>query len=110
MSDPIASTSLIARNRVKQSWFLFLSNLVQLSELIRTGRLDFMLLLPINTRFVISLRQIDLGGFVNAGFALSVIFYAGHQLHLSVTVPQILGYLLLVGASLLVHEVVLKPI
>src|SRR5947208_16443220 len=32
----------------------FLSNLVQLSELIRTGRLDFVLLLPINTRFVIS--------------------------------------------------------
>jgi ABC-2 type transport system permease protein len=81
----------------------FLSNLVQLSELIRTGRLDFMLLLPINTRFVISLRQIDLGGFVNAAFALSVIFYAGHQLHLSVTLPQILGYLLLVSASLLVH-------
>jgi len=71
----------------------FLSNLVQLSELIRTGRLDFMLLLPINTRFVISLRQIDLGGFVNAGFALSVIFYAGHHLHLSVTVAQILGRL-----------------
>jgi ABC-2 type transport system permease protein len=81
----------------------FLSNLVQLSELIRTGRLDFMLLLPINTRFVISLRQIDLGGFVNAGFALSVIFYAGHQLHLSVTIAQILGFLLLVAASLLVH-------
>src|SRR6476660_200633 len=40
----------------------FLSNLVQLSELIRTCRLDFVLLLPINTRFVISLRQIDLGG------------------------------------------------
>src|SRR3954470_25079223 len=32
---------------------IFLSNLVQLSELIRTGRLDFMLLLPINTRFLI---------------------------------------------------------
>ncbi len=81
----------------------FLSNLVQLSELIRTGRLDFMLLLPINTRFVISLRQIDLGGFVNAAFALSVIFYAGYQLQLSVTFGQVLGYLFLVCASLLVH-------
>ena len=38
----------------------FLTNCVQLSELIRTGRLDFMMLLPINTRFLISLRQVDL--------------------------------------------------
>src|SRR5277367_2486954 len=44
----------------------FLTNCTQLSELIRTGRLDFMLLLPMNTRFLISLRQVDLGGFVNA--------------------------------------------
>src|SRR5947208_13152871 len=49
----------------------FLTNCVQLSELIRTGRLDFMMLLPINTRFLISLRQVDLGGFVNASSALA---------------------------------------
>src|SRR6266403_5058797 len=41
----------------------FLINCAQLSELIRTGRLDFLLLLPVNTRFVVSLRQVDLGGF-----------------------------------------------
>ncbi|MGE5566371.1 MAG: hypothetical protein ACM3YN_09500, partial [Parcubacteria group bacterium] len=29
--------------------------------------MDFMLLLPANTRFLISFRQVDLGGFVNAG-------------------------------------------
>lgn len=82
---------------------VFLSNLVQLSELIRTGRLDFMLLLPINTRFVISFRQVDLGGFINAAFALSVITYAGHQLHLAIAPAQLLGYGFLVCASLLVH-------
>jgi len=32
-----------------------------------------MLLLPMNTRFLISLRQVDLGGFVNAGSALAVM-------------------------------------
>src|SRR3954464_15394914 len=52
---------------------VFLSNLVQLSELIRTGKLDFMLLLPINTRFLISLRQVDLGGFINAACAIAVM-------------------------------------
>jgi ABC-2 type transport system permease protein len=82
---------------------IFLSNLVQLSELIRTGRLDFMLLLPINTRFLISLRQVDLGGFINAACAIAVMFYSGYQLHLSPTLTQISGYLLLVCASLFVH-------
>ena len=40
---------------------IFLTNCTQLSELIRTGKLDFMLLLPVNTRFMISFRQVDLG-------------------------------------------------
>src|SRR5258708_20110181 len=44
---------------------IFLTNCVQLSELVRSGKLDFMLLLPVNTRFIISLRQVDLVGFFN---------------------------------------------
>ena len=44
----------------------FLINCTNLSELVRTGKLDFLLLLPVNTRFVVSLRQVDLGAFVNA--------------------------------------------
>jgi ABC-2 family transporter protein len=47
----------------------FLVNCTNLSELIRTGKLDFLLLLPVNTRFVVSLRQVDLGAFVNAALA-----------------------------------------
>src|SRR5215469_10945830 len=35
----------------------FLVNCTNLSELVRTGKLDFLLLLPVNTRFVVSLRQ-----------------------------------------------------
>jgi ABC-2 type transport system permease protein len=82
---------------------LLLSNLVHLSEDIRTGRLDFMLLLPVNTRFLISLRQVDLGGFVNAAVACAVMIYAGLQLSLSPRFEQCIGFLLLVIAGLLVH-------
>ena len=60
----------------------FLVNCTQLSELVRTGKLDFLLLLPVNTRFIISLRQVDLGGFVNALLAVGVMAYASAQLHL----------------------------
>lgn len=81
----------------------FLVNCTQLSEMIRTGKMDFMLLLPVNTRFLVSLRQVDLGAFVNAACAAAVMFYAGKQLTLSPTVSQITGFLLLCVASVLIH-------
>jgi ABC-2 type transport system permease protein len=81
----------------------FLVNCTQLSELIRTGKLDFMLLLPVNTRFLISLRQVDLGGFVNASSAVAVMIYAGMKLELVPTFAQIFGFLLLAVAGILIH-------
>jgi ABC-2 type transport system permease protein len=44
----------------------FLINCTNLSELVRNGKFDFLLMLPVNSRFVTSLRQVDLGAFVNA--------------------------------------------
>ncbi|MBM3836482.1 MAG: hypothetical protein FJ398_00740 [Verrucomicrobia bacterium] len=82
---------------------LFLTNCVQLSDYIRTGRLDFLLLLPINTRFLISLRHVDLGGFVNAASALAVMGYAGWQLQLAPSAAQVLGFFLLCLCGLLIH-------
>src|SRR4029077_1837065 len=57
----------------------FLVNCTNLSELVRTGKLDFLMLLPINTRFVVSFRQVDLGAYVNAAFGGAVIAYAAHK-------------------------------
>jgi ABC-2 type transport system permease protein len=82
---------------------IFLSNCVQLSEYIRTGKLDFMLLLPVNTRFLISFRQVDLGGFFNAASALVVMVYALIKLQLSITAAQIVGFILLATAGILIH-------
>src|SRR5437763_13246459 len=79
----------------------FLVNCTNLSELVRTGKLDFLLLLPVNTRFVVSLRQVDLGAFVNAGFAVALMGYAARQLHLVPAVPQVLGFLALCVAGVL---------
>lgn len=82
---------------------LFLNNCTQLSENIRTGKLDFMLLLPVNTRFLISMRTVDLGSFVNAFLAIGVMFYAGHQLRLEPTAWQVIGFLLLCIAGIAIH-------
>lgn len=82
---------------------LFLTNCTNLSEHVRTGRLDFFLLFPVNSRFLISVRQVDLGAFVNAGSAVAVMLYAARRLALTPSVGQVLGFCLLCGAGLLVH-------
>lgn len=82
---------------------LFLLNCSNLSELVRTGRLDFLLLLPVNTRFLVSLRQIDLGAFVNAASAVVVIAYAARQLALTPSFAQVAGFLALCAAGVLIH-------
>src|SRR6478672_9336007 len=81
----------------------FLVNCTNLSELVRTGKLDFLLLLPVNTRFVVSLRQVDLGAFVNALSALGVMIYAANRMHLVPTFLQICVFLGLCLAGVLIH-------
>ena len=86
---------------------LFLTNCTQLSDFIRTGKLDFLLLLPVNTRFLLSMRQVDLGGFVNAASAVAVMTYAGCQLHLTLSLAQLVGFVVLCGASIMIHYALL---
>jgi viologen exporter family transport system permease protein len=81
----------------------FLINCTNLSELVRTGKLDFLLLLPVNTRFVVSLRQVDLGAFVNATFALAVMAYAAHQMHFVPNPLQIFGFFALCIVGIVIH-------
>lgn len=81
----------------------FLVNCTNLSELVRTGKLDFLLLLPVNTRFVVSFRQVDLGAFVNASFAVAVMGYAATQMHLVPSFIQVMGFLVLCLAGIVIH-------
>jgi ABC-2 type transport system permease protein len=96
---------LVAASNFIQQIFqaFFLINLTNLSELVRSGKLDFLLLLPVNTRFVISFRQVDLGGFFNAAAAACVMGYAAHQLGLHPTLPQLGGFLALCLIGVLTH-------
>jgi ABC-2 type transport system permease protein len=87
--------------QIFQSFFLV--NCTNLSDMVRTGKLDFLLLLPVNTRFIISLRQVDLGGFVNAISAVGVMAYAAAKLHVVPTLPQVCGFLVLCVAGILIH-------
>jgi ABC-2 type transport system permease protein len=96
---------LIAASNFIQQVFhgFFLVNLTGLSDLVRTGKLDFLLVQPVNTRFIVSLRQIDLGAFVNALVAVSVMTYAGFKLGIRPGVGEVSLFLLLCGVGVMVH-------
>ena len=96
---------LIGGSHLIQQMFqaFFLINCTNLSELVRTGKLDFLLLLPVNTRFVVSLRQVDLGAFVNATLAICVMIYAASRMALVPNLLQILGFLVLCTAGVIIH-------
>lgn len=81
----------------------FLINCTNLSELVRTGKLDFLLLLPVNSRFMISVRQLDLGSFVNAAVAAAVMIFAARQLELVPSFLQLVGFIGLCLAGVLIH-------
>ena len=72
---------LIGGSHFIQQFFqaFFLINCTNLSELVRSGKLDFLLLLPINSRFIVSLRQVDLGAFVNGASAVGIMAYAARS-------------------------------
>jgi len=82
---------------------LFLVNCTHISELVRTGKLDFLLLLPVNSRFILSVRQLDLGAFVNAGIAVGVMLYAASQLQLAPTPARIAAFAALTVVGVLIH-------
>ncbi len=96
---------LIAASNFIQQIFhgIFLVNLTNLSDLVRTGKLDFLLVQPVNPRFIVSLRQIDLGAFVNALIALVVMIYAGIQLGIRPGLTDVVLFLVLCAIGILIH-------
>src|SRR5580698_8005904 len=93
-----------ASNFIQQLYqAFFLTNCTNLSELVRTGRMDFLLLLPVNSRFLVSLRVVDLGAFVNAVFGLCVMIFAAVKLQLHPTAGQLAGFSALCIVGVMIH-------
>jgi ABC-2 type transport system permease protein len=71
----------------------FMSNADEFSELIRTGGLDFALLKPIDTQFLISLRRIEWASLANMTVAIVLMAYALPRIEgFTLTVWQIMLY------------------
>jgi len=68
----LATTTLI--NSLVEAFFM--PNAEEFSELVRTGGLDFALLKPIDTQFLISLTKVDWSGFSNFAFGCGLLVYS----------------------------------
>ena len=93
-----------ASNFIQQVYqAFFLTNCTNMSELVRTGKMDFLLALPVNTRFVVSTRVVDLGSFVNAAFGLSVLCFATYKAGVHPTFGEVCGFGALCVVGIFIH-------
>ena len=83
--------------------FVFLINCVELPDQVRTGKLDFLLLQPANSQFLVSIRKFDLGTLVNSSIGLSFVIYAAWKLNLKPTFTQIGLFAALVFNGVFIH-------
>src|SRR6478752_1281039 len=78
-------------NSVVQMFFM--TNADEFSELIRTGNLDFALLKPIDTQFLISLRKVEWASVANFAVAAVLMGYALPRVEgVEITVWRVLAY------------------
>ena len=80
----------------------FMANADEFSELIRTGSLDFALLKPIDTQFLVSLQRVEWSSLGNFCFGLVLATYALIELRYLPTVMQGLLYLGYVAAGVVI--------
>jgi ABC-2 type transport system permease protein len=85
----------------------FFVNLANLPELVRTGKLDLMLLLPVDPQFAVSTRQFGLDNLLNAFVGLGIVVFSLFKLHLVPSAPQIAVFIVAVGLGIAVHYSVL---
>ena len=78
-------------------------NLANLPELVRTGKMDFMLLLPVDTQFIVSLKQFGMDNVVNALVGIGFVSFSLWKLSITPTAGQILLYTLAVVFGILIH-------
>lgn len=81
----------------------FYVNVANLPELVRTGKLDFMLLLPMDSQFAVSTRQFGLDNAVNALVGICIVIFSLVQLHVVPGLVQVLLYLVAIVLGVMVH-------
>src|SRR5258708_9052201 len=82
---------------------LFLVNVANIPELVRTGRLDLLLVLPIDSQFAVSSKQFGLDSVVNAAFGGAVVIVSLTRLGVAPQPLHIFLYLVAIGFGIAIH-------
>jgi ABC-2 type transport system permease protein len=88
-------------NAVVQAFFM--TNIDELTDLIRTGGLDFILLKPIDTQFMVSLRRIEWSSLANVLAGVGILIYSLVQMEYVPGVIQIVLYLLYLMCGIAIY-------
>jgi ABC-2 type transport system permease protein len=81
----------------------FYVNLADLPELVRTGKLDLMLVLPIDPQFAISTRRFGMDNIVNGIVGIGIVIFALMKLGTVPRVDQVLLYMVAVAFGVAIH-------
>ena len=81
----------------------FFTNVAAVPELVRTGKLDSLLVLPVDSQFAVSTKQFGLDSVVNAAVGGMVVGVALSKLGVVPTPMSILLYIIAIGFGIAVH-------
>lgn len=87
------ATSMLINSIVET---FFMPNCANFSELIRTGNLDFALLKPIDTQFLVSCEKLEIANLSQTALSLSLLSYAVLTSGVTLDAMSVLAYVLLV--------------
>src|SRR4051794_25606547 len=81
----------------------FFTNIANIPELVRTGKLDSLLVLPVDSQFAVSSKQFGLDSVVNAMLGGVVVIVALRNLQLVPGPGAIALYLVAIGFGITIH-------
>src|SRR6266568_5488193 len=81
---------------------LFFVNVAAVPELVRTGKLDTLLVLPIDSQFVVSTKQFGLDSVINAALGAVVVCVALARLHFVPSVSSTVLYVVALAVGVTV--------
>ena len=81
----------------------FFVNVANIPELVRTGKLDSLLVLPIDSQFAVSTKQFGLDSVVNALVGAAVVVVSLYKLAVIPSATAIILYLAALGFGIAVH-------
>lgn len=84
----------------------FFGNCWRISQQVRTGNLDFVLVRPANAQFLLSFHQVDYAALANVPVGIGLCVYAGSLVGRPITTGQIAMFaLLIVGGVMILYSV-----